>query len=191
MQLLKTCLAALALACAVILSACKDSRSSSPAAAGTIKIGFIVKQPDQDWFQREWRFADEAAKADGFELIRVPAPDGQKVLDKISELSTKGAKGFVICTPQTTLGPSIVSKAKDEGLKVIAVDDQFVDKDGKAMTDVVYLGIAAKEIGLDVGKALADEMTKRKWPMDETGVCAVTYEQIESQKLRVEGTSNR
>jgi len=42
------------------------------------------------------------------------------------------------------------------------VDDRFVGSDGKFM-DVHYMGISARKIGNMVGKALADEMSKRNW----------------------------
>jgi hypothetical protein len=37
-------------------------------AAPAIKIGFLVKQPEEPWFQLEWKFADQAAKDLGFTL---------------------------------------------------------------------------------------------------------------------------
>ena len=30
--------------------------------ADDVKIGFVVKQPEEPWFQDEWRFAEQAAK---------------------------------------------------------------------------------------------------------------------------------
>ena len=32
------------------------------AQADSVKIGFVVKLPEEPWFQDEWRFADQAAK---------------------------------------------------------------------------------------------------------------------------------
>jgi ABC-type sugar transport system substrate-binding protein len=43
-----------------------------------IKIGFIVKMPEQTWFQLEWRFAEEAGKEYGFDVIKIGAQDGEK-----------------------------------------------------------------------------------------------------------------
>jgi L-arabinose transport system substrate-binding protein len=54
-------------------------------------------------------------------------PDGEKTLSAIDSLAANGAKGFVICPPDVSLGPAIMAKAKLNGLKVIAVDDRFVD----------------------------------------------------------------
>lgn len=179
------------LLCIALLSAsaCDNSPSAGPtsAPAGGVKIGFIVKQPEAEWFQLEWRFAEQAAKENGFSIIRVGAADGEKVLAAIDTLSSQGAGGFVICTPDVKLGPAIVNKAKTRGLKVLAVDDQFIGNDGKPMTDVPYLGISARKIGNSVGEALVAEMKKRGWSMEETGVCVVSFDELETQRQRTEG----
>src|SRR6266853_3330197 len=141
--------------------------------SGPLKLGFIVKQPEEPWFQLEWKFAGEAAAKDNFNLIKIGAADGEKVLAAIDNLAANGAKGFVICTPDTRLGPAIVARARSQNLKVIAVDDQFLGSDGKPMAGVHYLGISARKIGQSVGQALYDEMKKRNWPADETAVCVV------------------
>ena len=80
--------------------------------AGQIKLGFIVKQPEEPWFQLEWQFAEQAGKDLGFELLKIAGQDGEKVLTAIDNLSANGAKGFVICTPDVKLGPGITAKAK-------------------------------------------------------------------------------
>ncbi len=172
------------------MSGCNDrspSADNSTTKPSPIKIGFIVKQPEEPWFQVEWKFAGQAADADGFELIKIGASDGEKALAAIDNLSASGAQGFVICTPDTKLGPAIMKKAQDDGLKVIAVDDQFLDVTGKSMTDVHYLGISAQKIGQSVGHALIQEMKKRNWPANDTAVCAVTFEELETARQRTDG----
>lgn len=37
-----------------------------------------VKQPEEPWFQTEWKFADKAGKDLGFEVIKIAVPDGEK-----------------------------------------------------------------------------------------------------------------
>ena len=44
------------------------SCSKQPA---NLKLGFIIKQPDEPWFQLEWKFAEAASKKYGFELIKI------------------------------------------------------------------------------------------------------------------------
>jgi L-arabinose transport system substrate-binding protein len=155
--------------------------------ASAIKIGCVVKQPEEPWFQNEWTFAQQAADKYGFDLIKIGAVDGEKVLAAIDNLRAQGAQGLVICTPDVRLGPAIVERAAANHLKLFSVDDRFVGPDGKFMTDVHYLGISARNIGRAVGKALYAEMQKRKWPIAEVALCAVTFEELDTAKERTDG----
>ena len=162
------------------------SFNSSLNAAEQPKIGFIVKQPEEPWFQLEWKFADEAAKEKGFELIKISGIDGPKVLAAIDNLATIGAKGFVICTPDVKLGPAIMMRAKKHGMKVVAVDDRFM-KAGKPMEDVKYLGISAYKIGQKCGEEAIKEMKNRGWKESETGVCIITFDELDTARDRTNG----
>lgn len=59
---------------------------SQSAIAETMKLGFLVKQPEEPWFQTEWKFADKAGKDLGFEVIKIAVPDGEKTLNAIDSL---------------------------------------------------------------------------------------------------------
>lgn len=120
---------------------------SQSAIAENLKLGFLVKQPEEPWFQTEWKFADKAGKDLGFEVIKIAVPDGEKTLNAIDSLAASGAKGFVICTPDPKLGSAIAAKARGYDMKVIAVDDQFVNAKGKPMDTVPLVMMAATKIG--------------------------------------------
>ncbi|MGO7302036.1 arabinose ABC transporter substrate-binding protein, partial [Rhizobium ruizarguesonis] len=60
-----------------------------------VKIGFIVKQPEEPWLQDEWKFADQAAKEKGFTVVKIGDEDGEKVQSAIDNLGAQGAKGFI------------------------------------------------------------------------------------------------
>ncbi len=164
------------------MTACNNNAGSKK-----LKIGFIVKQPEEPWFQYEWKFADKAGKELGFDVIKIGATDGEKVLAAIDNLAANGAKGFIICTPDVRLGPAIVAAANKNNLKFIAVDDRFLGPDGKPMQDVVYLGISASKIGENVGTTLFDEMKKRNWQAADTAVCVVTFEELDTARERTDG----
>jgi L-arabinose transport system substrate-binding protein len=153
-----------------------------------IRIGYLVKNPEEKWFQDERRFAQKCADTYGFELIKIDATDGEKVLGAIDNMAAQGVQGFVICTPDVRLGPGIMAKAQSHRMKVIAVDDQFVGADGKFM-DVPYMGIAARKIGETVGKALYDEFRKRGWKMEETAAAAITHDELNTVKERTDGAA--
>ncbi len=157
-------------------------------AADPIKIGFLVKQAEEPWFQTEWAFAEKAAKDKGFTLIKIAVPDGEKTLSAIDSLAANGAKGFVICPPDVSLGPAIVAKAKMNDLKVIAVDDRFVDANGKFMEDVPYLGMAAFEVGQKQGSAMVAEAKQRNWDWKDTYAVVNTYNELDTGKKRTDGS---
>jgi len=152
-----------------------------------IRLGFLVKMPEELWFQNEWRFAQHCADKHGFELIKIGVPDGEKLLSAIDVLAAKGAQGFVVCTPDVRLGPAVMAKAGSHNMKVFTVDDQFVGADG-AFMDVPHMGISAREIGRQVGRELHQEFTNRGWPLGETGALGATFEELDTARERTDGT---
>ncbi len=151
-----------------------------------IKLGFLVKQPEELWFQNEWKFAQKFADENGVTLIKIGATDGEKVMAAIDNLAAQKVQGFVICTPDVRLGPAIMKKANSKNMKVITVDDRFVGADGKPMEEVVYMGISSAQIGSDIGKACYNEMLKRGWDVNDTGALIVTHDELETIKQRTD-----
>src|SRR5688572_2010287 len=173
------------LAVAALSGACTKQESNTPRKEKAIKLGFIVNQPDQPWYQLEWKFADEAARDLGIEVLKIGGTDGEKALAAIDTLAAAGAKGFVICTPDVRLGPAIVAKAKAADLKLIAVDDQFVGPNG-IMKDVHYLGVSARKIGEIAAHGALDEMKRRGWQIADVSVAVITYEQLDTTRERTD-----
>ena len=56
-------------------------------AADEIKIGFLVKQAEEPWFQDEWKFAEQAGKEKGFKVVKIGTPSGDKLLSAIDNLA--------------------------------------------------------------------------------------------------------
>ncbi|MCC8180036.1 MAG: arabinose ABC transporter substrate-binding protein [Planctomycetes bacterium] len=152
-----------------------------------IKIGFLVKQPEEPWFQVEWKFADKAGEDFGFEVIKIGVPDGEKVLTAIDNIAANGAKGFVICTPDVRLGPAIMARAKANDLKVFTVDDRFINAAGEYMEEVPYIGMSATRIGMQMGEALMDQLKEKGWPIQEVGFMVTTFEELDTTRERTDG----
>ena len=174
--------------CCAAVAVSAMSLSGLLLAAEEVKIGFLVKQAEEPWLQTEWAFAEKAGKEHGFTVIKIAVPDGEKTLSAIDSLAANGAKGFVICPPDVSLGPAIVAKAKANGLKVIAVDDRFVDAKGNFMEDVPYLGMAAFEVGQKQGAAMAAEAKNRGWDWKDTYAVINTFNELDTGKKRTDGS---
>jgi L-arabinose transport system substrate-binding protein len=151
---------------AAILAGTFAILAAGSAFSADVKIGFIVKQPEEPWFQDEWKFADQAAKEKGFTVVKIGAEDGEKVQSAIDNLGAQGAQGFIICTPDVKLGPGIIAKAEANQLKLMTVDDRLVSA---------------------VGQAIVDEIKKRGWDMKNVGAVRVSYDQLPTAVDRVEG----
>ncbi|PAU74464.1 arabinose ABC transporter substrate-binding protein [Halomonas salipaludis] len=182
---INTTLTRLALGSAVMLTA----MGSAQAQDDDVKIGFIVKQPEQAWFINEQRAATERGEELGFSVVRLGGRDGQEVLSAIDNLYSQGAQGFVICPPDVRLGPAIMNRANQYDMKVITVDDQFVDSSGEPLEGVPHLGMSGTKIGLQVGEAIAAEMEARGWDPQEVGALRITNNELPTAVERTDGAT--
>lgn len=156
-------------------------------AAEPVKIGFLVKQAEEPWFQDEWKYAEQAAKEKGFTLVKIGIPNGEKMINAIDNLAAQKAQGFVICAPDVKLGIAVQRAARRNALKVMSVDDQLVDGSGKPIADIPHMGISAYEIGKQVGAALAAEVKSRGWPVAEVGALRMAFDQLPTAHERTRG----
>ncbi|MDW5376554.1 arabinose ABC transporter substrate-binding protein [Halomonas sp. HP20-15] len=160
------------------------------AADDEVKIGFIVKKPEQAWFINEQQAATNLGEEKGFEVVRLSGEDGQQVLSAIDNLNSQGAQGFVICPPDVRLGPAIMNRAEQYGMKVVTVDDRFVGADGEPMEDVPHLGMSGYKIGQQVGNAIAAEMKKRGWDPENVAALRITNYELPTAKERTDGATD-
>lgn len=174
-------MAGTAAAWAVTLAGCRASND------GRVRIGFIVKQPEEQWFQSEWHFAGLAARDLDFDLIRIGATDGDRVLTAIDNLAAKNASGFVICAPDSRLGTAIEQRARVNELKVMSVDDRLIGPDGKPIASIPHVGISATAIGEMAGETAMAEARRRGWDMRSTGVLRIAYDSLETGRERTMG----
>lgn len=154
------------------------------------KIGFIVKKPEQAWFINEQDAASALGEQKGFEVVRLAGEDGQQVLSAIDNLNSQGAQGFVICPPDVRLGPAIVNRAEQYGMKVVTVDDQFLGPDGKPMASVPHLGMSGYKIGQQVGETIAKEMEARGWDPQGVAALRISNNELPTAKERTDGATD-
>jgi L-arabinose transport system substrate-binding protein len=166
---------------------CVMAATTAVHAADPVKIGFLVKQAEEPWFQDEWRYAEQAAKEKGFALVKIGVPNGEKMIAAIDNLAAQKAQGFVICAPDVKLGTAVERAARRNNLKVISVDDRLVDGGGKPIASIPHMGISGYAIGKQVGEGIAAEIKARKWNMAEVGAIRVAYDQLPTAKERTMG----
>jgi len=160
---------------------------ASWAQAGDVKIGFLVKQAEEPWFQDEWRFAEQAAKEKSFTLVKIGVPNGEKLMAAIDNLGAQQAQGFIVCAPDVKLGSAIERAAKRHALKVFSVDDQLLDGKGQVIASIPHMGISAYDIGKQVGQSFLDEMRLRGWNMQDVKAIRMAFDQLPTARQRTQG----
>lgn len=161
--------------------------SSCAGQSDKIRIGYVVKNPEEPWFQNEWRWAARAAHDYGFELLRIGAKDADQTLTALDTLAARNARGLVICAPDTRLGTAIALRSKVNDLLVMSVDDRLVGPTGQPISSIPHMGISSTEIGGLAAKEALAEAGRRGWPMDDIGVLRVTYDTLETTRQRTDG----
>lgn len=152
-----------------------------------VKIGFLVKQFEELWFQDEWKFVDQVVKEKGFKLVKIGVLSGGEVLIVIDNLGVQYVQGFVICVFDVKLGLVVVVKVKQNNFKLMMVDDCLVDGVGKLIELVLYMGIFVMKIGEQVGDVIVQEMKKCGWNLLEVGVICIVYDQLLIVKECIDG----
>lgn len=152
-----------------------------------VRIGFLVKQAEEPWFQDEWRYAEQAAKYKGFTLVKIGIPNGEKMIAAIDNLAAQKVQGFVICAPDVKLGKAVERAARRHNMKVMSVDDRLIDGAGAPLASIPHMGISAYEIGKQVGLALDAEVKKRGWSPAQVGILRVAYDQLPTARERTKG----
>lgn len=158
------------------------------AKSNQIRIGYVVKNPEEPWFQNEWRWAGAAARDYGFELLRIGARDADQVLTALDTLAARNARGLVICAPDTRLGAAIALRASADELLVMSVDDRLVGANAQPIASIPHIGISSFEIGSMAAAEAIAEAGKRGWAIDSVGLLRVTYDTLETTRQRTDGS---
>lgn len=152
-----------------------------------LRIGYIIPDATDNWWMREWEGAEKAAADYGFTLVKTEATDADKILAALDNHAAQGVKGILFATPETKLGPAVKNRCKALGVKLYSIANQFEDANGQIMKEVHFSGLAAYDIGIQVGDAMYAEAMKRGWKWEETGLMAMTIQELATAMERIGG----
>ena len=176
---------------AVLVFSCVATLCSAFVHAGEkIKIGFIIPDATDNWWLREWDGATKAADELGFTLVKTEATDADKILATLENYASQGIKGLLFATPDVKLGPAVVSRTKAHGMKLLTIANQFEDANNRLMTEIHYSGIAAYDIGRQVGDAMFAEAKRRGWKWEETGIMMMSIKELATAVDRIGGCTD-
>ena len=167
--------------------------------SGVINIAYIIKDPNESWFQDEIKYAKQASDELGFKLIIYP-DNGNTRVDKykienvmldLIDAANKGVDGVVICIPDVNEGQMVLDFCNNNDIKLLTVDDRFVDLNSSSdfIESVHHIGIDSYLIGRLVGISLGQYMIDRELTSSEVGIIELWDPSAIDIMERVIGTS--
>lgn len=175
---------------AVTLSACGtigQKSGDSGSSDGIIKIAYIQKQGDQQYFIDQADGAKATAKELGAKVTVINV--GSDANDAISQLDTVISQGYdaiAIVVPDQKIGPQIIEAAKKAGIPLVATDDTISDAAGKAAP---FVGFDGTSMGKKVGEEAAKLFKGTDWTADNTKIISVSKQDLQTCEDRVNGAN--
>jgi len=176
--------ALLALSVAACSSGKDDGGSGGGSDTGPIKIYYMQKQADQDYFQGEAAGAKKKAEELGVELTMVNlGNDTSKTLDSVNTAIGQKAKGIIIVVPDPSVGPAVVSATKAAKIELLTSDDQICTdkpnpKECSPENVVPRVGFSGTQMGEEVGKKAGELYKSAGWKPEETRIIAAWKQDV-------------
>jgi L-arabinose transport system substrate-binding protein len=152
---------------------------------GKIRIAYIQKQGDQQYFIDQADGAAAMAEELGAEVTAINVGDDAN--EAISQLDTVIAQGYdavAIVVPDQKIGPQVIAAAKEAGIPLVATDDAISDGDGNPAPFVGFDGTA---MGEKVGGEAARLFNETDWTPADTKIIRVSKEDLQTCEDRNEG----
>jgi len=168
-------------ALALSLAACSSGQEIGGAAAasgpkdGTLKIVYIQKQADQQYFVDEAAGAKaEAERLGDVELTMVAVgTDSNAAITAVNTAVAQGADGVAIVVPDAKIGPQVASILDKAGIPYVASDDPFNKADGSRAP---WVSIDSLTMGKQIGEKAGTLYADAGWTAADTRIISVMQE---------------
>ncbi len=175
------------------VAACSSGQATTPPAAqsgtgnGPIRIAYLQKQGDQQYFIDQANGAKKAAADLGAQVSVVDlGDDANKAISEMDTAIAQGVNAIAIVVPDQQVGPQVIERAKQAGIPVLASDDAIKDATGQPAPFVGFDGTA---MGTEVGKKAGELYTAAGWSAADTRVLRVSKEDLSVCEDRVNGAT--
>lgn len=154
--------------------------------SGTLKITYIQKQGDQQYFVDEAAGAkEEAARLGDVELTVVNVgTDSNAAITAVNTAVAQGAHGVAIVVPDAKIGPQVASILDRANIPYVASDDPFNKADG---TPAPWVSIDSLTMGQQVGEKAGELFKAAGWSAEDTRIISVKQEDQQVCQSREEG----
>lgn len=164
-------------AVAIALTGCATGGGAAPEGDDTIRIAFIQKQGDQQYFVDEAEGAKAEAESQGnveVEFFDVGL-DSNAAISAVETAIAQGFDGVAIVVPDAKIGPQVADLLNEANIPFVAVDDPFEDADGNR---VPWVSIDSLTMGKQVGEKAGELYAEAGWTADNTRILSALKEDL-------------
>lgn len=173
---------------AATLSACGtigEGSGNSGSSSGTIRIAYIQKQGDQQYFIDQGDGAKAAAAQLGAEVTMINVgDDANAAISQLDTVISQGYDAIAIVVPDQKIGPQVIEAAKKAGIPLVATDDAILDAAGTAAP---FVGFDGTSMGEKVGEEAAKLFKSTNWTAANTKIISVSKQDLQTCEDRVNG----
>jgi L-arabinose transport system substrate-binding protein len=184
---------ALVAAAAIALTACSSGQETSSdnggggSDDGTIRIAYLQKQGDQQYFIDQANGAKDMAKELGAEVTVVNlGEDANKAISEVETAIAQDYDGIIIVVPDQQVGPQVIQIADQAGIPLLASDDIIESSDGKAAP---FVGFNGEAMGEQVGTKAGELFKEAGWDPASTRILRVSKEDLSVCEARVDAAT--
>jgi L-arabinose transport system substrate-binding protein len=177
------------------VAGCSTGKSASPASqqpgngqkkTGTIKIAYLQKQGDQQYFVDEANGAKKEAAQLGNVKIDVVdlGTDSNKAISAMTTEVGQKVDGIAIVVPDQKIGPQVIDAANGASIPVVASDDPIQSGDGNS---AAFVGFDSVQMGTSVGQQAGKLFKQAGWTASDTKIMAAYKQDLSDCQLREQG----
>ncbi len=163
------------------------NKSGAPAKkSGTIKIAYLQKQGDQQYFVDEANGAKREASTLGDVKVDVVdlGTDSNKAISAMTTEVGQRVDGIAIVVPDQKIGPQVIDAATNAGIPIVASDDPIQSGDGNA---AAFVGFDSVQMGTSVGQEAGKLFKQAGWTASDTKILAAYKQDLSDCQLREQG----
>lgn len=177
-------------ASAALLSACSSGQTTDPGttqveskATGTLKLAYLQKQGDQQYFVDQAKGASEAARGlDAEVTVANLASDANLAISQMNTAVAQGVDGIIIVVPDQKVGPQVIDIAAAAKIPLLASDDIITSGTG---SPAPFVGFDGAAMGAEVGKRAGELFKASGWKAADTRILRVSKEDLSVCEDRV------
>ncbi|MCW2741267.1 MAG: sugar transporter substrate-binding protein [Blastococcus sp.] len=177
---------------AIALTACSSGKETADSGSGgsddgTIRIAYLQKQGDQQYFIDQANGAKAMGKELGAEVTVVNlGEDANKAISEVETAIAQDYDGIIIVVPDQQVGPQVIQIAEQAKVPLLASDDIIESSDGKP---TAFVGFNGEAMGEQVGTKAGELFKEAGWDPASTRILRVSKEDLSVCEARVDAAT--